>query len=320
MIFLNINSSLYRKQTLIEKKYPFCLTGIIRNDFSNISNDKFGIINIYLAWKDNLPKEITKKIKQNNSICMITWEPYLKENKDLSILKDIYSTNKYDALIRNFAKSINEYDHPVLLRWGHEMNGNWYSWSGMSNNQSSVSYIKAYKKIYEIFKEEKCEKVKFMFSVNSNDVPNKKWNRFENYYPGNKYVDIIGIDMYNWGKTQKWALGHSKWTRPQDIILAPYERIINKYPEKMIIISEVGTTSDGGNKKLWLKSFLTFLKHRFKAVKGFVWFDINKETDWAISDDKDLWDFFLTESNNEYFSNEIMPFLNFFDTVNEKDK
>ncbi|MBI4651729.1 hypothetical protein HY745_10695 [Candidatus Desantisbacteria bacterium] len=297
----------FRSKTEIEKIHLSCIPGISIIDSTAII--KIGIINIFLAWHDKLPFNITEKIKNNNSILMITWEPYLKNNKKKSILTDI-TNGIHDDLINDFAVSIKNYRHPVLLRWGHEMNGNWYSWSGTHNSRNPNLYIKAYQYIHNVFKKQNVNNVKFIFSVNHKDVPSNNWNKFENYYPGDNYVDILGIDMYNWGETK--IRGNNKkfkWKNPKSILIESYERIINAYPDKPIIISEIASSSKGGDKILWIQDFLYLLTDRFSAVKAFVWFDINKESDWSVSQDNNIWQVFNKEIKKPYYSNNINNFV-----------
>ncbi|MFC1693105.1 glycoside hydrolase family 26 protein [Candidatus Latescibacterota bacterium] len=270
-----------------------------------MKNEKFGIINVFIAWKDEFPREVFSEI-DDETIVMISWEPYRDTFNEASILPNI-AEGKYDDLITGFADSCKSFGKPVIIRWGHEMNGNWYPWSGSRLNRSAEIYKRAYRKIREIFKSEKCENVTFVFCVNSSDVPAKKWNRLEEYYPGSDYVDYVGIDVYNWGNTKEWDSWfwkRSRWSKPIDIISKPYERIIKLAPEKPILVCEVGTTSSGGNKQQWMEQFFRSIQNNFKAVKGFIWFDYNKETDWSISRDSNTWDTFQKMTNDQYFKND----------------
>jgi len=285
------------KDTVMDKTHLSVTFGISKGN-TNINThmkvDKnFGIINTFIAWEDDFPITFAKYIKEKNKILILTWEPYIKTNKQSNILPDIIS-GKYDALIRNMAKSFKTYNSPCFLRWGHEMNGNWYSWSGNPDQ-----YIKAYERIYNIFKNENCDNVKFIFSINNFDVPHKKENKFELYYPGDKFVDIIGIDGYNWGKEKS----KMKWKSASQIFSNSYHRIKHMAPDKPIFITETGTTSRGGDKIDWILDFLKTLKTKFKSVKAVIWFDINKESDWSLTKDKVIFNSYLNYINNDkYFS------------------
>ncbi|MGM0442209.1 MAG: glycoside hydrolase family 26 protein [Elusimicrobiota bacterium] len=310
LIFLIIGSAFFllkkefrfRKETDMEQNNLFCLTGRSVKNLDSINAHNFGIINIYAAFRDGFPGAQIAKISKN-TIVMLTWEPYLKNFNEKSILKSI-SEGKYDNIINKMAADVKDYKKPLFLRFGHEMNGNWYPWSGINNNKEPNNYIEAFKRIRDIFKSQKCKNAYFVFSVNNEDVPQKTWNRFENYYPGHNNVDILGIDAYNWGDTKSWGKEfwkRTRWKSPKEILESAYERLIALSPKKPILITEIATTSSGGNKKRWIKKFHKILPKRYKAVKGYVWFDIDKETDWGVSGKEEFKKIFENLAKDEYF-------------------
>jgi len=243
-----------RDKTYLETNYLTCLSGITTADNSLV--DEFGLQNIYLAWEDTVPENFS-----NEKLLIITWEPYLKSSDD-PILDEI-SNGQYDTMIRNFARSI---DGKAFLRWGHEMNGDWYPWAG-----EPEKYKTAYIRIHDIFMEEERSDVKFIFSINNEDVP--RTNSFEMYYPGDDYVDVIGIDAYDW-KGRK---------SPNKILHKSYERIIENYPDKPIFITEI---SSAGDKKEFFKELILSIQNEYGQIKAFVWFDIDKEEDWKFTNDR----------------------------------
>jgi mannan endo-1,4-beta-mannosidase len=34
----------------------------------------------------------------------------------------------YDGYLQSYAEQLRAFGHPVIIGFGHEMNGNWYSW------------------------------------------------------------------------------------------------------------------------------------------------------------------------------------------------
>src|SRR5207247_7587356 len=97
------------------------------------------------------------------------------------------------------------------LRWGWEMNGDWEPWSGAQNGGSSggaASFRAAWHHIHDIFSEVGAWNVVWVWSPNSGDLPHARWNHFSNYYPGDRYVDWVGIDGFNWGASHSWP----SWT------------------------------------------------------------------------------------------------------------
>jgi len=291
-----------RGRTYFEKNHPFCLTGIYSEDLSLLEEKEFGIIHRFIAWKDGFPSGFASGVPEG-SLLMISWEPYIEDFEEESILP-LIAGGKYDELIKRTAAEVREYSKPVLIRWGHEMNGDWYPWAGVNNENSPDNYISSFRRIVNIFQETDALNARFIFSVNYEDVPGKSFNRFENYYPGSEYADFLGLSVYNWGDTLKWGEGfreRSRWRSPRRIISPAYERLIRMDPDKAILITETGSTSSGGDKKKWMRSFFRLLKRRFRGVKAFVWFDIAKETDWGYTDDEELLEIYRSETADDFF-------------------
>ena len=265
---------LFRKKTEMEKTYPVCVLGV--SDPSGIiSEGNAGIRNIFINWKTSFPKTEVMKIRSSGAVPMITWEPYLEDIRHDDIMPAI-AGGKYDAYIMRFAAQAG--DAPLLIRFGHEPNGDWYGWSG--SKSSPPIYAEAFRHVRKIFLSQNNNAAKFIFSVNGEDVPNAPWNRFENYYPGDDFVDIIGIDAYNWGDGKN---ARQKRLSPGRMLSRAYERIVTTFPYKPVFITETASCEQGSNKQLWIKQLLASIDKRFPAVKAVIWFNIRKECDWTLS-------------------------------------
>jgi hypothetical protein len=113
------------------------------------------------------------------------------------------------------------------------------------------------------------------------------WNVIKNYYPGDDYVNILGIDGYNWGTTQKkekhgWE---SRWRSFSEIFQSARDELLSISPKKDIIIFETATVSQGGNKTLWVKEALATSQKW--GLTGIVWFQSSKEQDWRLNSSGD---------------------------------
>jgi hypothetical protein len=257
---------LLRHKTEMEKKHTVCVLGVSENT-GIISGDRAGIRNIFINWKTSFPVDTVLAIKKSGAVPMITWEPYLEKQNE-KLLPDI-AAGKYHEYINKFAAACG--NEPLFLRFAHEPNGDWYGWSGAPG-----VYIAAFRHVRSIFRNGNGKNVKFIFSVNANDVPAAAWNRFENYYPGGDCADIIGLDAYNWGKLRRWQ-------SPEAILQKAYERSVKAFPSKPVFISETASCGLGGDKKAWIQRLKHLLQKRFLAVKAVIWFNIDKECDWSIS-------------------------------------
>lgn len=268
----------WQKYYRYEKEHPVCAAGLISPDYASLKLPG-AFTAFYLAWGDKFPSAELKRTGKAPGILALTWEPYLKAAPKRPLLKAV-AAGGYDAYMGEMADSLKAYGGPVLLRWGHEPNGDWYSWSGAAAG-GPQTYIRAWRRMAAIMRKKAGPRVRLVFSFTSEDRPRKAWNRFENYYPGDAYADAVGIDAYNWGGARSWGA----WRRPAMLLKGPYHRALAMAPDKPLFLTEVASCSDGGSKAAWVRGLFHRLNARYTAVKGVLWFDYDKECDWRISAD-----------------------------------
>jgi beta-mannanase len=223
----------------------------------------------------------------NNLVPMITWMPYGNGNPLVEIIQ-----GEHDAYIHAEAQKAKALGVQILMRWGHEMNGNWYPWAGYINGEGGdadagdgdggvpssgpAKYVAAWRHVHDIFVAEGATNVVWVWCTNSNDVPDAPWNHWTEYYPGDDYVDWVGIDAYNWGNSSSCCI----WTTFAALLTgSPYQDYAAKKP---IMLPETASAEVGGNKAAWIMAMHQNLTTEFRGIRAVVWFDINKETDWRI--------------------------------------
>lgn len=227
------------------------------------------LILIFLDWGMFPDEAVVRDVYNSGSILVVTWEPWHAEEKKAIDFPALLA-GKDDAYVREFALKLKAIDRLVLLRFAHEMNGDWYPWSGKKIGKDI--YAGMFRHIRDVFNEAGVRNVRWVFSINAENVPTE--NVYTEYYPGSPYVDYIGLDGYNWGTTQSW----SRWRSFKEIFHGVYEDVVRRY-KKPVILTEFSSTSAGGNKALWIEDALREIK-KMPKVKGFILFNIDKETDW----------------------------------------
>lgn len=230
------------------------------------------LVMIFIDWPRFVSEQTITSVYRKNSVLFITWEPWDASSKKGVPFEKIIA-GEYDNYIKFFSSRIKDIKKPIFIRFAHEVNGDWYPWSGL--NIESDKYVSAYRHIVDIFKKVKARNVFWVFSINWENVP--RGNSFVNYYPGGKYVDYIGIDGYNWGNTQPW----SRWMSFRDIFEPAIHESWRLF-RKPIIISEFSTCSSGGDKGEWIREALGYIRKE-RRIKGFVLFNMDKEADWGFS-------------------------------------
>jgi mannan endo-1,4-beta-mannosidase len=74
----------------------------------------------------------------------------------------------------------------VLWRPFHEMNGNWFWWNG----KDPATFIKLWQQMFDYFTNtKKLDNLLWVYSPNHGE-------KVTDYYPGDRYVDLVGLDAY----------------------------------------------------------------------------------------------------------------------------
>lgn len=259
------------------------------------------------AWMD--------KVRAHGSIPFITWAPWNSKqykqykqswinNQPAYQLKNIYN-GTYDAYIIKWAKDAKVWGHPFFLTFAPEMNGYWHPWSEQLNGNQPGDYVKAWRRVHDIFTANGATNVTWVWTIN---VEGKGETPIAELYPGSNYVDWIGIDGYNWGTSAKWRT----WKTFSEIYTQTYNDVQRLAPGKPIAIKEFASTELGGDKAAWITdTFTKQLPNNFPNIKAFNWFNTNKETDWRVeSSSSSLQAFVQAIASAYYASNEFSTFDN----------
>jgi Glycosyl hydrolase family 26 len=221
---------------------------------------------------------------KRGTISMISWTPEI-EGDDAWL--DNFASGQDDQCFRRMAKALKRLKIPVLLRFMHEMNGNWYPWSGQANGGGKIGerkYREAWIHVWRIFQQEGATNVRWVWCPDSGDTPGDGSQHWTGYYPGDKYVDWVCVDGYNWNVPQwgPWVelsqiLGE-RWSG--STVYADYAR------RKPFMIGETGSDEDSGvpgRKGKWFLDARNVLKTKYPLVKAFVYFStIADDKDWRI--------------------------------------
>lgn len=256
-------------------KFSGCATGAYLGEeslssFQGRINKKLAVVLWYLYWGSPFPIEEAEK---TSSIPLITWEPWLTH--PTGTLPAIAS-GAYDKYVREFLQAAKNWGRPLFLRFAHEMNGNWYPWDGFHNGEKvgPEKYKQAWLYIYNVKEELKADNINLVWCPNNKNLPAVSWNNLKAYYPGDQYVDWVGMDGYNWG--------YSNWQSFDQVFSQVYQALA-ALTSKPLMIGEFASAESGGNKAEWIRDAFSKIKTNYPRIKLFNWFNINKERDWRIN-------------------------------------
>ena len=104
----------------------------------------------------------------------------------------------------SYAEAVRAYRHPVIMSFGHEMNGYWYSWG--YRKTSPAVFVAAWRHIVKIFRVLGAQNVTWLWTVNIiNDTHGGQIPRPGQWWPGSSYVNWVGIDGYYLKPSWKFA-------------------------------------------------------------------------------------------------------------------
>lgn len=195
-------------------------------------------------------------------------------------LTDIIS-GKYDNFFQQWATDAKTNGRRVLLRFGFEFNGNWFTWS-----QKPKDFVKAWRHIHDMFQKVGAGNVEWVWSPNVVSTPDVKANNMHLYYPGDEYVDWVGVDGYNFGDHHD--IWH-QWQSFHDVFQKVLVDFHKRYPTKPVMISEFGCARGKPNqRKQWIfDAYITLQK--YPQVQAVIWFNYDKrkedEPNWRLKED-----------------------------------
>lgn len=271
-------------------------------EFNHQIGKNVGVIMYFLDWSgqpivpnqvldDYLIKEIEQLPEQDRPVVMLTWQPVIvSQPVDGELGQECvagykgfvkYETilnGKCDNYLRMFAQDLAEHQSTrFILRFAHEMNIADSAWWPGHHSSDPQKYIEMWRYVHDIVENTQYQKgvdnIEWIWSVNYASYPNEEWNYYYNYYPGDKYVDWIGLSGYNWGNPAMTAeqiygnMDGNGASIPPDII----KDITCRY-SKPILITEVGTVGDSQYKQNWITTALDGFKN-FPFLKGVIWFN-----------------------------------------------
>lgn len=230
------------------------------------------------AWIESFRPEIVQPVIDSGRIPLLTWEPWQPGPADQPRFRlRRIAEGEFDAYITTWAEGLAEFGHEVYLRPMHEMNGNWYPWGASIGDNTPKLYIRAWRRMVDIFRRNGAHNVKWVWCPIPYSIPHTKDNEMEDYYPGRSYVDVLSVDGYNWGDLRPEYGG---WTTFEEIFRQPYKDLAKLGPQP-IWIAEVGSAPEGGDKAQWVRDMWKSAR-TMPRLEAIVWFDQNKEEDWSV--------------------------------------
>jgi hypothetical protein len=232
-------------------------------NFAKATAAKPNIVMYYSGWYMPFPSKFARTAADEGAAPLVQMDP--DGVKIASI-----ASGQYDGYLSAFAEAVRSYGHPVILSFGHEMNGDWYSWG--YRHTSPAVFVAAWRHIVKLFRALRANNVTWLWTVNViNDTQRGRIPRPSQWWPGSSYVNWVGIDGYY--LKSNWMFAP---------LFGPTISAVRALTLDPILVAETGavTTADQPAKIADL-----FHGVRVYGLLGFVWFDATNSIgqDFSIS-------------------------------------
>ncbi len=239
------------------------------------------------------PFETAEWIRDTGSvpyIRLMLWSEIIRYDADPVFAQQAIIDGDFDADLEAWCEAGRDFGTALIVEYGTEVNGEWFPWNGLYNGGGTTDgygdpsypdgperFRDAYRHIIQVCRDAGAENITWVFHVNDGDWPREDWNAFENYYPGDEYIDWLGLSIYGaQTPTSEWC---DDLTAMMDEF---YPRLTALAPDKPIIIAEFAITANSplaapGD---WARAALTsILSGRWPRLIGFSWWDESWQND-----------------------------------------
>ena len=230
-------------------------------EFGQLANRPPNLVGYYSGWAAPFDTAFAATAHRHGAV------PYVQIDPTYASIPGIAS-GVYDDYLRGYADSVRGYGHPVVIGFGHEMNGSWYQWG--YHHVRPATFVRAWQHVVTVFRAEGAQNVTWLWTV---DQDRHGTGPISAWWPGASYVTWVGIDGY--------------YVRPSDTFRNVFGRTIDEVralTAKPVLLSETAVGPEAGQ---FIKIGDLFAGMRQYKTLGLVWFDIAQQgslyhQDWRL--------------------------------------
>jgi hypothetical protein len=235
---------------------PASYAGI--TNFTAKTGIKPRLVVYYSGWFEPFKASFARTAAKHGAVPLVQINP-----KDVSLAA--IASGHYDSYLSSYAEAVRSYHLPVIIGFGHEMNGNWYSWG--YRHTSPAAFVAAWRHIVTLFRELGARNVTWLWTVNIMHT-GSSIARPAPWWPGNKYVTWVGLDGYYYKPSWQFAP-----------LFGPTIAAIRALTHDPILIAET-SVSPTTNQPAKIADL--FAGVRLYGLLGFVWFNSVHNVDWRL--------------------------------------
>jgi mannan endo-1,4-beta-mannosidase len=245
------------------------------SSFTGATGVRPNVVSYYSGWYEPFQTGFAQAAAEHHAVPLVQIDP---TNISLAAI----AAGHYDQYLTAYAKAVRAYRLAVVLSFGHEMNGDWFSWG--FKHASPTAFVAAWRHIVEIFRVAGARNVTWMWTVNSVYTKHDMIPDPAAWWPGSSYVNWVGIDGYFHQASSQFAS-----------VFGPTIIDVRELTKDPILISETGARPDTEQAAKIASLFAGVRSYR---LLGFLWFDSVGNADYRIVDHASIAAFRLGAKTN----------------------
>lgn len=175
-----------------------------------------------------------------------------------------------DPILQSYALKLGTLGVPMVVDFDHEFNGPWFDWG--YSHVTAPQFIGAWRRMVTIFRENGATNVKWVWNPNVDGKVTT--NNLKAWYPGDAYVNWIGLDGYFYTTSDTFTS-----------VFYPTLNQIRQFTKLPWFIVETGANPDSGRVRA-INSIFSGAAHA-PGLLGLIWFDYKKykNHNWNLDTD-----------------------------------
>jgi Glycosyl hydrolase family 26 len=251
------------------------------DEFATAARHKPSVLLVHQDWAGGtFSPDVFEQAAARGMLPMLSWEPWDRRsplapdgsgNGQPTYTLARIVDGAFDSYIRSYAVGIKDLKYQVAIRFAAGMNSPRYAWSERSNGNHPGEYVTMWRHVRDVFTAAGATNVIWVWSA---DATLTGPSQLASLYPGNDYVDWIGLSgYYDAGDNQ----AYQTFGQIFDATMAD----LRTFTRKPLIIGEIGASDRTGHKADWITDMFAQLR-RHPDIIGLIWSETIGESDWRI--------------------------------------
>ena len=201
-----------------------------------------------------------------------------------------WTAGDHNAYLDQIAAAARAYPYDAYVRPWPEMNGDWQTFQPTADGSrvhggTYAEFRQAWRYVVTYLRNRGADNLRWVFNPTADTYA--ETTPVSRIWPGAAYVDVLGLDGFNWGRDAGWG----RWKSFPQIFGEQYAELTALHPRAPVWICEVSSkeplTDDGApvdtdrDKGAWVRTMFDHLG--MPRLRAIVWFDADKERDWRAT-------------------------------------